>query len=131
MDRTEFFFALIGVSAGALYVAAGQLDMFAKTIAGGFVLVVLVGLVSVLFVLHRLKTGHPNLYQEIGATTDDVGLGIGDANRRFMKFLRSSRHRDLDDGFLSMAVVVGRVTWRLSYFCAGFLFYFALRSLTK
>ena len=131
MDRIEFFFALLGLSAGALYAGSSQPEALAKTIAGGFIVVALVGLVSMWIVLHRLKTDHPNLNREIGATFDDLGLGFGDPNRRFRKFLRSSRHRELGDRFLSVAVVLARVTWRLSYSCAGFVLYFALLSLCK
>lgn len=131
MDRIEFFFALLGLSAGALYAGSSQPEALAKTIVGGFFVVALVGLVSMWIVLHRIKTDHPSLNNEIGATFDDLGLGFGDANRRFRKFLRSSRHRELDDRFLFVVVVLVRVTWRLNYCCAGFMLYFALSSLSK
>lgn len=129
MDRTEFFFALSGMVVGVFVAETGWPETFDKIFLGGAVALGIAGSVSVSFILHRLSAGHRDIYNEIGANHEDLSWGIGDAFGRFKKFLRSSRHRELDDGFLSTAVVVGRTSWRLSFVLAGIALFFALRSL--
>lgn len=107
----------------------GPPEVFDKLFVAGVVVLLVVGFVSISFVLHRLSTEHRDLYSEIGATHEDLSWGMGDAFERFMTFLHGSRHRELDDGLLSTAVIVGRVSWRSSFVLAGIFLFFALRSL--
>jgi hypothetical protein len=130
MDRTELVFALTGMTIGVLVVPVGLSEVFEKVFAGGFVLLMVIGFASVYLVLHRLRADHLKIYNEIGATNEDLSWGIGDAFRRFKKFVHSSRHKELDDNLLSTAVIVARVTWRISFALAGFLSVFAVRSLS-
>jgi hypothetical protein len=129
MDRTEFIFALIGIATGLLLAPAGLPETLEKMFFAGVVLLMVLWSASVFFVLRRLKTYHPKTYSDIGATNEDLSWGIGDAFRRFKDFIHSSRHRDLGDDLLSTVVVIGRVTWRLSFVPAGFLLVLAVRSL--
>ncbi|WP_431095314.1 hypothetical protein [Polaromonas aquatica] len=120
MDRTEFVTALVGVAIGVMVAAIGFPEVLEKVFIGGVVLLMVPGFVSFHFILYRLKNNHPKIYREIAATNEDLSWGMGDAFRRFRKFIHSSRARELHDGLLSAAVVVGRVTWRLSFAMAGF-----------
>ena len=129
MDRTDFFFALCGLAVGALVAAAGSPEVFDKIFLVSAAALGVVGFVSISFVLHRLSADHRDIYNEIGATDDDLSWGMGDAFGRFRTFLHGSHHRGLDDGFLSTAVMVGRASWRLSFVPAGIALFFALRSL--
>lgn len=130
MDRTDFFFALCGLIVGALVATAGSPAVFDKMFVAGAVVLGVVGFVSISFVLRRLSTDHRDIYNEIGATHEDLSWGMGDAFGRFRTFLHGSRHRELDDGLLSIAVIAGRASWRSSFVLAGIALFFAFRSLT-
>ncbi|MFS2036324.1 hypothetical protein ACEN8I_20040 [Polaromonas sp. CT11-55] len=130
MGRTEFVFALAGIAIGLLVAPAGLPVFFEKMFFAGVLVLMVLGFVSIHGALHRLRTAHPKIYSEIGAISEDLSWGIGDAFHRFMKFIRSSHHWELDDNLLSTAVVVGWAIWRLSFALAGFILVFAVRSLT-
>lgn len=92
------------------------MDRLLWIFVGLFFCLVVVGLGAHWVVLKRLREEHTAKYRSLGQPSwDDLGWGVGDANRMYWRFVRSGSHRAMGDPILSACVVFVRLSEYVGY----------------